>query len=185
MGHELREVVEHASLVHEQVRELAHAGGVVDGSRRADDVRRVLRVGLPEVHLRDPVGLGDDPLRESERLEGLDAAGLDAVGLPDREPPVATIDDARRDAGKLGQLSRRDHTGRAGADDEHVDEVGEFFRAIDADTCEGLDARITGHVTAMMELHEWPHFSVNRCSIIELLVQLSHSECTAIRPSAP
>ena len=69
--------------------------------------------GLPERHLGDAVGLGDDPLGEAEGLEGLDAAGLDAVGLADREPAAAALDDAGGDARELGQLGGGDHARRA------------------------------------------------------------------------
>ena len=82
--------------------------------------------GLPERHLGDPVRLGDDPLGEAERLEGLDAARLDAVGLPDREPAVAAFDDAGGDVGVLRELRGGEHAGGPGADDEHVDLVGEL-----------------------------------------------------------
>src|SRR6187551_1158140 len=75
------EVVEHARLVDDQVRELADLERVVLGAGRADDVLRILRVGGPEVHVRDVERLGDDALSEPERLERLDAARLDAVGL--------------------------------------------------------------------------------------------------------
>jgi hypothetical protein len=43
----------------------------------------------PEVHPADVVRLGDDALGEAERLERLDAARLDAVGLAEHEAPVA------------------------------------------------------------------------------------------------
>ena len=93
VGHELGEVVQHAGLVHDQVRELADPGGIIHCPGSADNAGVIGRVRLPERHLGDAVGLGDDPLGEAEGLERLDAAGLDAVGLADGEP---ARDDAPR-----------------------------------------------------------------------------------------
>ena len=150
---ELGEVVEHARLVDDQVRELADAGRVVVGARRTHDARRLGRVGLPERHLGDAVRLGDDALGETERLEGLDAARLDAVGLADLEATAAALDDAGRHAGELRELRRGDHAGRARPDDEHIDLVGKLVRSIDADARGRLQPRVTGHVAVVVELH--------------------------------
>ena len=106
VGHELGEVVQHAGLVDDQVRELADARRVIHGAGGADDAGVVGRVRLPERHLGDPVRLGDDALGEAEGLEGLDAAGLDAVGLADGEPAGAALNDARGDVRELGKLRR-------------------------------------------------------------------------------
>ena len=127
--HELGEVVQHAGLVDDQVRELADAHFVVDGAGGADDAGVVRRVRLPERHLGDPVRLRGDPLGEAEGLEGLDAAGLDAVGLADGEPAGAALNDAGGDVGELGKLRGGEHACRPGADDEHVHFVGKLSRA--------------------------------------------------------
>jgi hypothetical protein len=134
------------------VREFADPVLIVEGARGTDDARRVARVRLPERHLGDAVRLRGDALREPERLEGLHAAGLDAVRLPDLEPAAATVDHASRDVRELRELSRGDHAGRAGADDQDVDGVGQFVGAVDADAGGGFDAGIARHVTAVMEL---------------------------------
>ena len=114
---------------------------------------RVLGVRPPEVHVGDVVRLGDDALGESERLERLDAARLDAVGLTQHEPAVAALDDARRDVRELRQLRREQHAGGAGADDEHVHLVGELGGAVDAGAGGVLDAGLSGDVSVVVELH--------------------------------
>src|SRR5574337_181926 len=151
--HHAREIVEHARLVDEDVRVLADAAVVLGLARNPDDARRIRGVGLPEHRLRDLAALGDDLVGESERLEGLDAALLDAVGLADLEPSGAPLDDAGRDAGELRQLRRGDHPGGAGADDQHVDPVRDLVGPVDAGAGCRLDAWIAGNVTAMVELH--------------------------------
>jgi len=76
-------------------------------ARGANDAGRVGRVGLPEHRLRNLAALGDDLVGETESLKGLDAALLDAVGLPDFQTARAPLDDARGDTGKLRELRRR------------------------------------------------------------------------------
>src|SRR6185437_17057507 len=78
----LGEVVEHPRLIDDEMWELADPGPVVGQTSGADDVLRVLRIGLPERCLGDAVGLGGDALGEAERLEGLYTARLDAVPRP-------------------------------------------------------------------------------------------------------
>src|SRR6185312_13179767 len=129
---DLGEVVQHAGLVDDQVLELADAGLVVLGAAAAHDVRGVLGVRAPEGHLGDPVGLGGDGLGEAERLERLDGAGLDAVGLADLQAAAAAFDQAGGDVGELGELGGGEHAGRSGADDEHVDLLGQLLGAVDA-----------------------------------------------------
>ena len=151
--HHLGEVVQHACLVDDEVRELADARGVIHCPGRTDDACRVCWVRRPEGHLGDPVGLGDDALREAERLEGLDAAGLDAVGLADRQTLAATLHDASRDAGKLGELGGGDHAGRPRSHYQDVDVLRQLVGAIEADPRGILQAGIGGHVSAVMKLH--------------------------------
>ncbi len=127
--------------------------GVVHGAGGADDFGRVRGVRLPEGHLGDAVGLGDDPLGEAEGLEGLDAAGLDAVGLADGEPPAAALHDPGGDARELGQLRGGEHARGPGAHDEHVHLVGKLCGPVDADAGGRLDSRVTGYVTVVVELH--------------------------------
>ena len=99
------EVVQHAGLVDDEVRELADPARVVDGAGACGRCSRgSAGSGFQKCHLGDAVRLGDDPLGEAEGLEGLDAAGLDAVGLADGEPPGAALHDAGGDVRELGQL---------------------------------------------------------------------------------
>ena len=91
--HELGEVVEDAGLVDDEVGKFGDADLVVDGAVGAVDVVGVGGVGFPERHLGDPVRLVGDLTGEAERLEGLDAPRLDAVGLADLEAVRAAVDD--------------------------------------------------------------------------------------------
>ncbi len=177
VGHHLGEVVEDARLVDDQVRVLADAGGVVDGARRADDPGRVAGVRLPERHLGDAVRLGDDPLGEPERIERLDTSRLDAVGLPDRETPSTALDDAGGDAGELGELCSGDHACGTRAHDEHVDLVGQFVGPAYSDTGRRQNARVSGHIAVVVELHGLSSHHREQCSIIEHRVRISLGQC--------
>ena len=137
------------------MRELADFGGVIRGAGSADDARGVRGVRLPERRLGDPVRLGDDPLGKAEGLEGLDCAGLDTVGLANGEPPGAALHDARGDTWELGQLRGREHAGRPGADNQHIDLLRKLSWPVDADSCCRLDPRVPGYVTVMVKLHRF------------------------------
>ena len=195
----LGEVVQHPRLVDDEVRELADLERVVLGARRADDVLRVLGVGPPEVHVRDVVRLGHDALGETERLEGLDAARLDAVGLPEHEPAVAPLDDARRDPRELRHLRREQHARGARSDDEHVHLVGQLGRPVEAGAGRVLHAGLSRDVSVVMELHGCPpRTTMSRsasafaasacgetaCSIFEHIVLLLNRSYTFARRQA-
>src|SRR5690606_27662335 len=96
----LGEVVEHARLVHDEVRELTDLEPVILGAGGANDVAGLLRIWTPEVHIRNVVRLSGDPLGEAEGLEGLDAARLNTVGLPERKTAVSPLDNAGGDIGE-------------------------------------------------------------------------------------
>ncbi len=153
VGHVLDEVVQHSGLVDDEVRELADACGVVQRAGCAGDAGMVGGVRLPERHFGDVVRLSDDPLREAEGLERLDAPGLDAVCLTDDEPPRAALHDTRGNARESGQLGGCEHARGAGAHNEHVNVVGKFGGPVQADAGGWLDPRVTGYVTVVMELH--------------------------------
>ncbi len=155
VGHVLGEVVEHARLVHDEVRVLADARRVVEGAGAADDAARVVEVGLPERHLGDPVRLRGDALREAERVEGLDAACLDAVRLADREASRSSLDDPRGDRREPGELGGGDHAGGPAADDEDVDLVRQLVGPVDPDPRGWKHARIAGDVAMVVELHRF------------------------------
>ncbi|MCY1228821.1 hypothetical protein D9M72_411580 [compost metagenome] len=160
--HEFSEVVQHAGLVDDEVRELTDPHLVVHRAGSPDDARVVGRVRLPERHFGDVVRLGDDPLGEAEGLEGLDAPRLDAVCLADGQPAGTAFHDPRGDARELGQLGGGQHAGRACADNQDVHFIRKLSRPIDAYACCRLDSRVTGYVTVMVELHGGPHFIVWR-----------------------
>src|SRR5699024_11749858 len=88
---ELGEVVEHAGLVDDEMRELADPVLVVLGPTGADDVLGIVRVRLPDRHLRDVVAVAHGLLGEAECLERFDGTGLDAIGLTDDQTGVALL----------------------------------------------------------------------------------------------
>ena len=88
------------------------------------------RVRPPERDLVDPVRLADQAIGQAERLEHLDGAAGDAVGLADLERPVPAIDDRGRDVGERGQLRGEDQAGRTAPDDQDVDVLGKAVRAL-------------------------------------------------------
>src|SRR5699024_11201133 len=113
----------------------------------------IVRVRIPERHLRDVVALAHDLLGEAERLECLDGTGLDAIGLTDDEAGIALLDHPSPHPGILRELGGRDHSGRSAADDEDVDLIGQVLVAIDAVPGGLLDPRVSGHIAVLMEMH--------------------------------
>ena len=121
--HDLEQEPQHPRLVDDHVRELRQALlGVLDPAG-AHDPRRVVRVGVPEGHLVDPVGRFEQPPGEPEGLEHLDGAAGDAVGLADLERPVATIDHRGLDLRELGELRGEHQSGGPAPHDQDVDVV--------------------------------------------------------------
>src|SRR5699024_5007079 len=150
---ELGEVVEHAGLVDDEVRELADPVLVVLGPTGADDVLGIVRVRIPKRHLRDVVALAHDLFGEAERLKSLDGTSLDAIGLTDDQTGVALLDHPSVYVRVLRELGGRDHSGRSAADDEDVDLIGQVLVAIDAVPGGLLDPRVSGHIAVLMEMH--------------------------------
>ena len=109
-------------------------------------------VGLPEGHRVDPVGLLDQPVREAEGLEGLDASGLETVCLPHLESVGASLDQPRGDVGELGELRKGGHTCGTSTHDQRVHLVGQLLRAVQADAGRRLDPWVTGDVAAVVKL---------------------------------
>ena len=153
---DLGEVIEHACLIDDQVRELADAGLVVRWTGGPNDPRRVLRVRLPEGHLADAVRLGDDPLREPEGLERFHTAGLNAVGLADLKPTRTPLDEGSHDVRKLCQLGGCEHSCRSCADDQDIHLVGQIGRAVDSHSCGRGDSWVAGDVPVVVKLHCFP-----------------------------
>ena len=88
-------------------------------------------VRLPERRLVDPIGLLQHALAEAKSLEHLHGAAGDAVGLAEQQRAGLLLDDAGLDVGKGRQLRRQRQTGRAAADDQDVDLVGQSVRTPD------------------------------------------------------
>lgn len=126
---------------------------VVGRATGADDLRGVVGVGAPEVQHGGLVPFGDDALGEAEGLERLDAAGLEAVRLPDLEPSRTPFDQTRGDTRVLRHLGREDHARGAGPDDQYVDLVGQVGGAVESGAGGGLDPRIGGHIAMVVKLH--------------------------------
>ncbi len=120
VSHHLEEEVVDPSLVQYDV---GHLGkpvlNVLDAVAAPDLVRRV-GIRLPEHRFVDPVGLVQHLVSKTERVEHLNAAAGDAVGLPDRERTRFCLDQGYGDVGKGGQLGGQRQAGRPGPDDEHV-----------------------------------------------------------------
>src|SRR5699024_9205266 len=177
----LSEVVEYAGLVDDEVGEFADVIGVIDGAFGTNDVLRVLRVRVPEIHVPDVVGLGGDVFGEPEGLEGLDAAGLDPVGLAELEAAGAALNDPCRQAGVVGHLSGEQHAGGPRPDDQHIDFAREVVGALETGSRRGLFARLFRYVPVMVKLHCSIPFlgrlrrgPVARCSLYEHEIPLSN-----------
>ena len=84
--------------------------------------------------------------------------------------PVAPLDDPGGDARELRELGGRDHAGRSRADDEHVDLVGQLLRTVEPDARGGLDARVAGDVSVVVELHQSCEPSLNPATSSSLRV---------------
>ena len=151
--HVIEKVGEHPRLVDDHVRELRQAIlGVLDPAG-ALDPRRVVGVRAPEADLVDPVGLAQQAIRQIERLEHLDGAARDPVGLADLERTVATVDDGRPDVGKIGHLRSQDQTGRPAPDDQDIDILGYPCGPLGDGRMRVIDGRVAGPVAAQIELH--------------------------------
>ena len=143
----------HACLVDDHVRELGQAVlGVLDPPA-ADDIRTVLGIRLPEDRFVDPVRLLEQALGESERVEHLDGAAGNAVGLAKLERARPPVDDARLDVGEGGQLCSEDEAGGTAADDEDVHFVREALRRPHRTRGGRKHLRVAGPVTVEIELH--------------------------------
>ena len=90
---------------------------------------------------------------QAEGVEHLDCAAGDPVRLTDLQRTLATLDDARRDAGEGRELRGQQHPGRAGADDENVYGVGQGRRARLGAWGGRLYVGITRRVAVEVELH--------------------------------
>ena len=77
--------------------------------------------------------------------------------------------------GNCDELRGGDHAGGPGADDQHVDLVGQLLGAVDADAGGRLDARVARHVAVVVELHALSSLRcVGACSIIESSIRIAN-----------
>ena len=90
----------------------------------ADDVFRLLIVGLPEPALVDPAGFPQQAFAEAECREHLHRAACDAIGLPEQQGPRFLLYDAGLDIGERGKLGREGEPSRPAADDENINFLG-------------------------------------------------------------
>jgi hypothetical protein len=146
-------VLQHAGLVHDEVRELRQAVLDVLNATGAHDPRAVLPRRTPEGCLVHPVALADELLAHAERLEHFNRAAGDAVRLTEFERAAATLDEPRADAGKSRELRRQERSSRAAADDEDVDGVGKVRRSVLSAGRRREDVGVAGRVAIEIELH--------------------------------
>ena len=163
--HVIQKVGEHARLVDDHVRHLRQALFDVLDTPGTRDLGPVLRVRPPEGDLVDPVALVDQTISQTERLEHLDGAAGNTVGLADLERTVLAVDDDRPDVGEVGHLRSQHETGRTAADDQDVGVLREASRPLRDGRMRVLDERVAGLIAVQIELHRslpsgrlwWPY----------------------------
>ncbi len=112
--HDVEEQLVHPGLVDQHMRHLGAVVGHVLHPVDPPDMGGVRRVGRPERRLVHPVALALDLVGETEGLEHLHRAGVDAVRFALFNVARIALDDHRVDLGELRELSREAQTGRAG-----------------------------------------------------------------------
>ena len=128
IAHVIEQVLLHAGLVHDQVRELRQAVfGILDATG-ALDPRAIRLRRTPEDSLVHPISLADELPTQTEGIEHFNRAARHAVGLPYLERAVSTLDESRADAWESRQLCRQQGPSRTAANDEDVDGVGKLCR---------------------------------------------------------
>src|SRR5258708_34509226 len=124
IAHVVEQVLLHAGLVHDQVRELRQAVfGILDATG-ALDPRAIRLRRTPEDSLVYPVGLAEELPTQTEGIEHFDRAAGDAVGLTDPERAVETLGEPRAYASGSRQLGRQQAPSRTAANDEAIDAIG-------------------------------------------------------------
>src|SRR5205085_484033 len=105
---------------------------------------------------------------QTERLEHLDGATGDSVGLAHLEWTVLAVDDRGPDLGEVAHLRRQDQAGRSAPDDQHVDLLSESCRPLRNRRVRLLDQRVTGLITVEIELHRFSSRSTGRAPAAQL-----------------
>src|SRR5581483_11631807 len=90
---------------------------------------------------------------ETERLEHLDGATGDAVGLSDLEWTIPTIDDSGPDVREVAQLRGQHQPRRTASDDQDIHIRGKAPRPLPDRRVRVGHERVTGPVTVEIELH--------------------------------
>ena len=114
---------------------------------------RFVRVRPPEDRFVDPVRLLEQALGESERVEHLDGAAGNAVGLAKLERARPPVDDAGLDVGEGGQLCGEDKAGWTTTDDEDIHFVRKAVRRPHCTRGGRKHLRVAGPVPVEIELH--------------------------------
>src|SRR6185369_7906506 len=153
LAHVVEQVLLHAGLVHDDVRELRQAVLGVLNASGAHDPRAIVRRRAPEDGLVHPVRFADEPRAHPESLEHFHGAARDAIGLAELERTVAALDQSGADPGKHGELRREQRPGGATADDEDVDGSGKVRRSLRGTGWLREDVGIAGRVPVEVELH--------------------------------
>src|SRR5699024_1616525 len=103
------EVIQDACLVHDQVWEFGDPKLIIQWARAADNVVRILRILVPEGHLRNLISFIGDFGSEAECLESFNGAGLDAICLTEFQAMRATLNQASVDVREHRKLCRGNH----------------------------------------------------------------------------
>src|SRR4030095_2373292 len=173
----------------DDVRGLREAVLDVLNAAGAHDLRAVLRRRTPKHGLVHPVRFANELRTHPERLEHLDGAARDAVGLAELERTVATLDEPGANPGKGRQLCREHRSRGTAADDQHVDRVGKPRRAVVYARAIGLNLPVARLVAVQVELHGASSRSISLATYGPLgprkaLIRLS-SAARPSRKSAP
>src|SRR5699024_5021045 len=147
------EVIQDASLVHDQVWEFGDSKFIIQGSGAANDVLRLLRILIPERHLRDFIGFIGNFGSKTEGLEGLYRPGLDAICLTKRQTVRSTLNQASVDVREHRELRRGNHAGGTRAHDEYVHLFWKLFCSIYAISLGGQNAWIFRYIAIVVKLH--------------------------------
>jgi hypothetical protein len=99
------------------------------------------------------IGLVHQAISETERLEHLDRATRDSVGLPHRERAIPAVDDGGPDIWEGSHLGSQDQTGRTAPYDQYVDLFGYASGPLRGGRMRISDEWVSAPVTVKIKLH--------------------------------